>query len=227
MTEHAGRVDVDDAEDAQGVPAWRSRAVERSLERARNEAEARSSRFVSTALALVEETGSDFTVQEVVEKMRVSTRSFYQYFSGKDELLIAMYEEIQRERNRELRQAVAREPDALARIRAFVVGTLRVDGRNAGLSRFMVQQYFRLQLNHPDELRQSYRGVVTYLGGLIGEAAEEGTIHSDDFERTAAIVLQIITTTIQMIVVGSPLMDPPPTPEEAWQFCLVGLGTKA
>jgi AcrR family transcriptional regulator len=213
-------------EDRSAGPAWRARAVERSLERSRAEAEQRSSRFVSVALQLVEQTGKDFTVQDIVEKMHVSTRTFYQFFTGKDELLVAMIEEIQRARHKELLRLVAEEPDPLSRLRAFVLGNLGFERRQGGMSRLMVQQYFRLQMNHPDELRHSYKGIVSYLSSLIADAAEAGEIESGDHDRTAAMILQIITTTIQMMVIGSPLMDPPPSPDEVWHFCLAGLGAQ-
>ena len=38
-------------------------------------------------------TGKEFTVQEVVERSGQSLRSFYQYFGGKQELLLALFEE--------------------------------------------------------------------------------------------------------------------------------------
>jgi AcrR family transcriptional regulator len=219
-------IDDDDPESAV-PPAWRNRAVERSLERSRAEAELRSSRFVSTALELVEQSkGKDFTVQDVVEKMRVSTRTFYQYFTGKDQLLLAMFEELQRTRNKALRQMVAAEPDPLARLRAFVVGCQRFERRQLGVSRLMVQQYFLLQLSHPFELRRSYQGVVTYVSGLIADAMAAGVVYPADPDRTAALLLQTVTNAIQMRIIGSPVMDPPATPEEVWEFCLTGLRTQ-
>ena len=39
------------------------------------------------------DTGKDFTVQDVVERSGQSLRSFYQYFAGKHELLLALFEE--------------------------------------------------------------------------------------------------------------------------------------
>jgi AcrR family transcriptional regulator len=220
----ANVVTIDDDTDGSPPPAWRDRAVERSLGRSRAEAEIRSSRFVHTAFDLVEQTGGkDFTVQDVVEKMRVSTRTFYQYFSGKDELLVAMFEEVQRARNKELRQVVAAEPDPLARLRAFVLGSLRAETKRPSVSRLMVQQYFRLQGTHPDELRHSYKPVVAYLSGLVADAAAAGEIRSTDHDRTAAMILQVVMTTMQMTIIGSPLIDPPPSPEEVWAFCRAGI----
>ena len=51
-----------------------------------------------SALAILGETGrADFTVLEVVERSKTSLRSFYQHFSTKDELLLALIERIMAE----------------------------------------------------------------------------------------------------------------------------------
>ena len=203
--------------------AWQERAVSRSLERSRVHAERRSAQFIETALQLVEETGGeDFTVQDVVDRMKVSTRTFYQFFAGKDEFLLAIFEEGQRERNHRLRQVVDAEPDPLARLRVFVIGSQQGTQRSA-TSRFMVQHYFRLLVSHPAELRQSYKGVIAYLAGLIADAAASGAIRSTDHHRTAGFILQTMNTAIQANILDWPLMDPPPSPEEVWEFCLRGI----
>ena len=203
--------------------AWRGRAVTRSLERSRARAELRSEQFVETALELIEETGdSEFTVQEITDRMRVSTKTFYQYFSGKDDLLVALFEEAQRERSRNLREAVAAASDPLARLRAFVIGS-QGPATNPGVARLLVKQYFRLQLTHPEDLRATFQGNTAYLRDLIADAAAVGAVRSTDHDRAAALVLQLITTAIQANILGSPLVDPPSTPEEVWEFCRVGL----
>jgi AcrR family transcriptional regulator len=72
---------------------WRERAVERSLRSARERAVSRSERFITVATQFLYETGSlEFTVADLVERSGMSLRSFYQHFSGKDELLLAVFE---------------------------------------------------------------------------------------------------------------------------------------
>jgi AcrR family transcriptional regulator len=216
----------EDAEEAS--PKWQSRAVERSLERSRAAAEKRSVDFVMTALKLVDgRDGQDFTVQDIVTAMRISTRTFYQYFSSKEELLVAMFEEVQREHNRGLRALTEVGSGPLARIEAFVLGILRrahETSRWHSVGRLLIQQFLQLQVSHPEELRQSYAGVLSYLSELVAEAADAGEIESTDHKRTAAIIMQTVVSASQASVIGSPLIDPPPTPEEVWQFCLNGIG---
>jgi len=204
-------------------PAWQERAVTRSLGRSRAQAESKSEQFVATARELVEETGGkDFTVQDVVDRMKVSTKTFYQYFSSKDELVVALFEEVQGERFRYLRETVASEPDPLSRLRAFVIASQR-NAKPSGVDRLLVQQYFRLQLNHPAELRHALNGHVAYLSELIADASRAGALRSIHPERAAGLVLQLVSTAYQASILGSPLVDPPPSPEEVWEFCKAGL----
>jgi AcrR family transcriptional regulator len=73
-------------------PDWRERAVSRSVHAARSRAEQRVQRFLDAAFELVDEKAStEFTIQEVVERSKQSLRAFYEYFDGKDELLLAMF----------------------------------------------------------------------------------------------------------------------------------------
>ena len=91
---------LDDAESNDAV--WRDRAIERSTRAARERAAVRVQQFLNAAREIIAEKGStEFTVQEVVDRSKQSLRSFYQYFDGKHELLLALFEE-------EMGEAVAR-----------------------------------------------------------------------------------------------------------------------
>src|SRR5205807_4446267 len=94
-----------DVEAPAAVSTWRERALERSLRTARAKAASRSDRFIQTAVELLSETGrTDFTVQELVERSKTSLRSFYQHFGSKDELLLALFEEVIRVQAADWRQ---------------------------------------------------------------------------------------------------------------------------
>src|SRR5882757_9435608 len=100
-------------ESASGAPAsggstsWRELAVARSLDTARSRAESRVQRFLDAAIELMDsDTGKEFTVQEVVERSGQSLRSFYQYFDGKYELLLALFEDSIRSTTVQLHEAL-------------------------------------------------------------------------------------------------------------------------
>ena len=103
-------------------PDWRERAIARSVDAARSRAEQRVQRFLDAAFELIDEKGStDFTIQEVVDRSKQSLRGFYEYFDGKDELVLALFEETVREALEDIRAAVDAESDPLRRLRAFAV----------------------------------------------------------------------------------------------------------
>jgi len=97
-------------------PAWRQRAVSRSLNAARSRAEQRVQRFLDAAFSLIDEKGTtEFTIQEVIDRSKQSLRGFYQYFDGKDELLLALFEETVREATDDLRAVIDSTPDPVER----------------------------------------------------------------------------------------------------------------
>src|SRR6476620_6677293 len=99
---------------------WRELAVARSLDPARARAEKRVQRFLDAALDLMQRApDKEFTVQEVVERSGQSLRSFYQYFAGKHELLLALFEESVRSTADHLRELSVAEPDAGERLHRF------------------------------------------------------------------------------------------------------------
>src|SRR5436305_14066395 len=114
---------VDEAADGAVDGATRRElAVARVVDPARARAETRVQRFLDAALELMSSTsGKDFTVQEVVERSGQSLRSFYQYFDGKYELLLALFEDSVRSTARQLGEQIEEEPDALGRLHLFVV----------------------------------------------------------------------------------------------------------
>src|SRR5690349_24730093 len=118
-----GEAEVTEIEAAElSEPAWRRRAVSRRLDAARSRAEQRVQRYIDAAFGLIDEKGTtEFTIQEVIERSGQSLRGFYQYFDGKDELLLALFEETLAESTEDIRHAVETETEPLARLRALVI----------------------------------------------------------------------------------------------------------
>jgi AcrR family transcriptional regulator len=220
-----------DAPSNTDAPVWRERAVSRSLDAARSRAEQRVQRFLDTAFELIDERGTtEFTIQEVVERSKQSLRGFYEYFEGKDELVLALFEETVREAGDDIRKAVGDESDPIARLRAFAVSlhewcdpgeAPRKRGRHhrRAISEFSMH----LAANHTDRVRAALAPLSRLLVELVEAAAEEGSIHVTNARRSAALVQQ----TVMNSWFGNRLVDDPKarlTAEETWSFCLRGLG---
>ena len=212
-------------------PGWRERAVSRSLNAARSRAEERVQRFLDAAFELIDEKGStEFTIQEVIERSKQSLRGFYEYFDGKDELVLALFEETVREANDDIHAAVGAESDPLTRLRVFAIRlhewcdpteTPRIRGSH---NRRAISEFsLHLTVNYSERVRTALKPQSRLLRELIEAAAESGAIDVGDTRRAAAIIQQ----TVMCSWFGDRLIENPKqrlTAEETWEFCLHGLG---
>jgi AcrR family transcriptional regulator len=188
---------------AEETPSWREVAVSRSLDTARARAEKRVQRFIDAALELMATSDNqDFTVQQVVERSGQSLRSFYQYFEGKYELLLALFEESIAQTADQLNAAVADETDPLERVRIFVAEYYRrcappPNGKNTsrGNPNPLAIAEFAQQLmtEHPKEASKAFGPLVDLFVQLLDDAATAGVVRSGfDHRRVAGVVLQSI-----------------------------------
>ena len=219
-----------DATEAGNEPAWRQRAVSRSLKAARSRAEQRVQRFLDAAFELIDEKGTvDFTIQEVIDRSKQSLRGFYQYFDSKDELLLALFEETVRESADDLRQVVEAETDPVERLRAFTIRLhewcdpgeaprKRGAHNRRPISEFSVQ----LATTHPDRVKAALAPVTHQLLELVEDAVAAKAITASDARRTATLIQQ----TVMYSWFGNRLIRNPRqrvTAEETWEFCLHGI----
>jgi AcrR family transcriptional regulator len=211
-------------------PAWRQRAVSRSLTAARSRAEERVQRFLDAAFALIDEKGStDFTIQEVIDRSQQSLRAFYQHFDGKDELFLALFEETVGEAAEDIRAAVDAESKPLERLRAFVVSLhawcdpFERQRTRGSHNRLPIMDFMlRLAADHPDRVTAAVAPVSSLLLQLLDEAVAAGAIDVADTRHTAALIQQ----TVYSSWMGDRLVHNPrarATAEETWEFCLRGL----
>ncbi len=217
-----------DANSTESEPEWRQRAVSRSLTAARSRAEKRIQRFLDAAFELIDEKGTtEFTLQEVIERSGQSLRGFYQYFDGKDELVLALFEETIRESVEDLQQVVVAQTEPMDRLRAFVVRLHEwcdpADRKRGTHNRRPIAEFtVQLAVAHPDRVTAATASVATMLLELIEDAVAAGAIEVDDTRRAAALVLQ----TIMFSWFGNRIAQNPRlrvSSEDIWEFCLHGL----
>lgn len=219
------------------VMSRRDLAVSRSLDSARARAEKRVQRFLDAGFELLNggASGKEFTVQEVVERSGQSLRSFYQYFAGKYELLLALFEEAVRSTASHLRTQVDQESTAHDRLHRFVVEYYRMCRPDDAASRSarkvptptMAEFAQQLLTSHPKEAAKSFVPLVSLFTELLDEAAEEGAVRADlPHDRMAGIVLQaIMFNTFATTISGSSTLPADAAADELWHLLLEGMGT--
>jgi len=156
-------------------PDWRERAVSRSLNAARSRAERRVQRFLDAAFELIDEKGTtEFTIQEVLDRSRQSLRGFYQYFDGKDELLLALFEESVGEAVEDLEAVAGGDSDPLERLRAFTVRlhewcdpTDAPRKRGSHNRRPIMEFSVHLVANHPDRVKAAMAPIARMMPSCL------------------------------------------------------------
>jgi AcrR family transcriptional regulator len=213
-----------------GMPApggddvrWRERAIERSLRNARARAVSRSDRFISAANELLQETGrTDFTVQEIVERSQMSLRSFYQHFASKDELLLALFEELIRDWVAHLRKDVLCPEDPLEQLRSYVVGMYgAVHTTENAPSRALTIYHLRLAETHPSEFAHALSPQIDLLREILDAGVAAGRVRDDvDVAEISVIMTQTLVATMHMSVLGAHWAGSTVSAEALWAFCL-------
>ena len=221
---------ADDRHDGSG-PGWRQRAVSKSLSAARTRAEHRVQGLLDAAFALMDERGTtQFTIQEVVDRSKQSLRGFYQYFDSKDELLFALLEESIRESLKDLRSALESESQPLARLRAFTIrlhewceplGTPRKRGAH---NRIPISEFsLQLALKDPERLSTAMAPISRMLIEVLKAAVAAGSLRVTDTQRAALLIQQTVMYgwLMNRFVSNSRARV---SADDAWEFCLRGLG---
>ena len=214
----------------------REQAVARSLDSARLRAESRVQRFLDAATELFNSRpGKDFTVQEVVERSGQSLHSFYQYFGGKHELLLALLEELVSSTTGRLHEEVAREDDPLERLHRLVVEYYRLcrptEETDAGEKRqVQVMGEFAQQLltQHPKEAARVFAPLVSLFDDVLSEATVAGSVRSGlRHGPIVGIVLEVVMfNTFSSTIGGQSLRADEDSAEDLWSLILNGIGAR-
>ena len=160
-------------------------------------------RFLKAARELLADSDiGDVTVQRVAERSGQSLRSFYQYFSGKHELLLALLEEDVAWTARHIALVVATVDDPLVRLELFVFECHRLslpaapawrpiegEPHPTALAEFAQQ----LLTRHAREAGQAFGPLVDLLEGLLGDAGSANLLRPGlDHRRVAGVLLQAV-----------------------------------
>jgi AcrR family transcriptional regulator len=210
-----------------GDASWRDRAVERSLRSAREKAVSRSDRFLRTATELLSETGrTDFTVQELVERSKTSLRSFYQHFGSKDELLLALFEEVIRFSTDQWRVELESYGSGVDKLQYLVtaVHDQATDTSMGGISRALSAYHLQLAESKPLEYARVLQPMRDLILELVNGGVEQGAFRSDiDAETLAMVMMQALVGAATMHALGVELTGEPLASARLWAFCLGGL----
>ncbi|HEU4362871.1 MAG TPA: TetR/AcrR family transcriptional regulator [Mycobacterium sp.] len=210
-------------------PAWKQRAVERSIKTARLRAAQRVQRFLDAAQAIIIEKGStDFTVQEVVERSRQSLRSFYLQFNGKHELLLALFEDALSRSADQIRAATESHSDPLERLKVAIHLLFELSRPDPAAKRPLFTDFApRLLVSHPAEVEIAHAPLLALLTELMEAAEAAGELRPEAKpKRIAAMTMQSVMFIAQSSAESDSTPVHPITADEVWDFCANGFALR-
>ncbi len=179
-----------------------------------------------SALAILGETGrTDFTVLEVVERSKTSLRSFYQHFSTKDELLLALVDRIMSESTLHWRA----ETDALDAPGALRLLIAKISAPAESSTQDSINRGLTFYNDHLAEtMPREYARVLSPVNVLIRDIIERGMTEGSfdprlDVDPTATLIMQSALGAMRLRVLGAELNDAPLEGSHIYEFCLRAL----
>jgi AcrR family transcriptional regulator len=208
---------------------WEIRSLDRSLDGAKQRALGKSRRFLQAAGELLVETGGiSFTVHDVVKRSKLSLGSFYRAFAGKDDLLLALFEQIVVHGATIQAELIADIEDPLEQLRACVrwLATPRAlagDGDTPGL-RALTMLRFSLASTRPSDLATAVLPQMTVIRDSIDRGIAAGQIRDDiPSWRLAETVVTLGWTAGQSSILRTTNFDEATAADDLWSFCREGL----
>jgi AcrR family transcriptional regulator len=215
---------------ATSVPPSAARAADRSpaAQRARARRIEQTKAIVDAARRLITERGERFTTQELVTEAGVALQTFYRLFAGKDQLLLAVFDDMIAEQCARFEEAGRELADPLARLHFYITGALRslaVSDELGGIGpRFVTAEHWRLHQLFPDEMAQATQPFTDLVARQLEATAAEGLLPPGDAPRNAWFVTKLVMAVFHHYAFVSTPVDTEAIGEELWAFCCSALG---
>jgi TetR/AcrR family transcriptional regulator len=205
---------------------WIERAAERSpaVQRSRTRTIAQAQQIVDAAKRLLETQGGAFTTQQLVKEAGVALQTFYRSFPGKDELLLAVLEDLVAEGAREMARAAEGLSDPLERLRFFITRPIELLETNPAANRVITAERWRLHQLFPEEVARTTRHFSDLLEPEIVAGARQGRLRPTDPPRDAWLITKMVMAVNHHYAYVGLGDGADVVSEHLWHFCLAALG---
>ena len=181
----------------------------------------KSNGFVEAAMELLDDTGGlNFTVQDVVDRSKLSLRSFYQTFASKDDLLLALFEECVATAAEWQRGKMVRHDDPIEQIRVFLT-SLWSDQLSPEVVRALSRSTTS-RCRRPGRVTsrtRSNRSWTCCTRRSNGGSRPGRSVTTSTARRLAEILLHTGNAAVHTTI----LQTGSESPDDVWAFCLGGI----
>jgi TetR/AcrR family transcriptional regulator len=210
---------------------WAERAADRSpvVQRSRARQIEQAKVIVDAARRLLAERGGRFTTQELVKEAGVALQTFYRLFAGKDQLLLAVFEDLIAESCLQYEDAARQLPDPIARLHFYVTEALRslANGDLDIAPRFVTAEHWRLHQLFPEEMSRATQPFADLVATQLELAVAEGTLAPADPQRSAWFVTKLVMAVFHHYAFADLPDDATAIRDDLWEFCLAAVSGPA
>lgn len=218
--------------DLDAPASWEQRSAQRVLENGLDQILERSRKIVDAAYELLDEEGLEgLTIRAVLLRTGLSRRAFYERFEGKDDLVLAVFEETIRKAVHLFTEMTSKMADPMDRLKLIVTFIVmgkamqgetapnQSDRRGAALSR----EHLRLAESRPADLKMALQPLIALIVRQLAEGMEAGRVRQDDPKRLATLLYNLVSTTVHTELLESEGMQSQATKlqlaNDIWEFC--------
>lgn len=210
---------------------WEERTAKRVLETGRDQILERSRKIVEAAYDLLEDEGLEgLTIRAVLTKTGLSRRAFYERFEGKDDLVLAVFEQTIRKATQYFAELIAKIDDPLERLKVmltFIVlgkGTLPNSSHSHRRGAALSREHLRLAESRPHDLQVALRPLIALIAQELAAGMAAGVVRQDDPQRLAALVYNVVSTTVHSELLASEGLEldqisTTHLANDIWEFC--------
>lgn len=195
--------------------------------------------LIEAAYDMLAEQGLDgLTIRAVLLRTGLARRAFYECFGGKDDLVIAVFEETLQLAARHYGALSGKYGTPMEQMRFIVMSIMLGQGfegeapdqprdrRGAALSR----EHMRLAESHPAQLQAALRPLLDVLAQILSAGMEQGVMRSADPDRLAGMVYNLVSSTAhtEFVAAEGGMLDPvrrQALAEDIWEFCRRAVAT--
>jgi AcrR family transcriptional regulator len=216
-------------EDSAEEMTWAARAAERApaVRQARTRGVEQATNIVEAAQRLIAVNRTGFTMQQLLKEAGIALQTFYRYFEGKDQLLLAVIEYMVGQTCVDLKEQARHLPDPVARLRFYVtsvVTSLGATADNANGPRFITTEHWRLFPLYPDEVTRATKPFVDLMLREIDEATEAGSLQPRSATTDAWFMNQLVMTVYHHYAFATAEESMDAIAQRLWTFLLFALG---
>lgn len=185
-----------------------------------------SEAIVSAARQLVDEKGATFTTQELIKEAGIALQTFYRHFEGKDQLLVAVIQDMIADACTAFEQAAADIDDPLERLHVYIITVmqgLRVPPGGVGPG-FITAEHWRLRQLFPDEIEAATKPFADLVTRELQRAEAAGLASPGDPDRDGWLITRLVMAEYHHYAFQPQSVDADRIAEDVWRFCLAAIG---